>query len=122
MPKFSKVSEERLATCDPRLQKVAREVIKRIDFVVLCGHRGQEAQNEAVAAGKSKLRWPNSLHNRTPAAAMDLAPYPLDWQDTDGFKKLAGVILQVAHELGIAMDWGGNFAHLKDLDHFQLIG
>ncbi len=120
MPKFSKVSELRLSTCDPRLQLVAREAIKRIDFVVLCGHRGQEAQDEAVAQGKSKLRWPHSRHNRTPAAAMDLAPYPLDWQDTDGFKRLAEVILQVARELGVAMEWGGDWPALKDMDHFQL--
>ena len=56
MAKFGKKSRERLATCDPRLQKVFNEVIKHIDCSVLEGHRGEERQNKYSKNIKLKLR------------------------------------------------------------------
>ncbi len=128
MPKLSPKSEERLLTCDQRLQRVAREAIKCFDFAVLTGHRGKEEQNEAFAAGNSKERWPDSKHNSIPSAAFDVAPFPIDWKDSDRFVLLAGCILGIAHTLGIKLrwggDWNGNFKvsdeRFLDLGHFEL--
>lgn len=90
MPILSKVSQERLATCHPRIQAVMSEVIKYEDFVVIEGHRGQEAQDKAFREGKSKLKWPQGKHNTLPSNAIDIAPYPLDWNDYLAFARLAG--------------------------------
>ena len=52
MPKFSKESLDKLATCDARLQKVFNEVIKHVDCTIIEGHRGQETQDEYYRTGK----------------------------------------------------------------------
>jgi len=109
MPKFSALSEQRLATCDHRLQMVLREAIKYVDFTVMCGHRGKQDQEDAFRLGRSKVRWPKSKHNTLPSLAVDIAPYPVDWNDTTRFARLAGYVERIAHELNIKLRWGGDF-------------
>jgi len=128
MPAFSKTSLDRLATCHPKLQAVLNEVIKYEDFVVLEGHRGQEAQDKAFREGKSKLRWPEGKHNTLPSQAVDVAPYPVDWNDSLAFASLAGYVQAVADSMGIAVRWGGDWngngkskdERFLDLVHFEL--
>lgn len=130
MPIFSKASAEKLATCHPKLQTVMNEVIKYEDFVVIEGHRGQEAQDKAYRDGKSKLKWPQGKHNSLPSLAVDIAPYPLDWNDTPGFHRLAQVVLETAESMGIKIrrggDWNENGSskdeRFLDLVHFELKG
>lgn len=118
---FGTRSQAALETCDERLQLVAHRAIQVIDFSVLCGHRGREAQEDAFEGGYSKLRWPHSIHNRLPSQAFDLAPYPISWTKADEWRfiELAGVVLRAAHELGVPLDWG---FHLWgwDMPHFQI--
>ena len=129
MPAFGKVSLERLSTCDPRLQEVLGEAIKYRDFSVLCGHRDEAAQNEAVAKGNSKAPWPTSKHNRLPSLAVDVAPYPIDWTDAGSFALLAGYILRIGDERGVKLryggDWNGNGKtkdeRFLDLPHIELV-
>ena len=120
MPRFSKTSLARLATCHVDLQWVAHEAIREVDFVVLCGHRGEAEQREAFRTGHSKVDWPKSRHNATPSEAMDLAPYPLDWGDRAAFCALAVVVLRVADKLGVPIVWGGSWQAFKDLPHYEL--
>ena len=42
MPRYSKKSKQRLASCDKRLQDVFNEVIKHVDCSILEGHRSKE--------------------------------------------------------------------------------
>ena len=129
MPSFGKTSKEKLASCDPLLQKVANRAILIMDFSVICGHRGKEEQDKAFASGNSKLKWPDGKHNKMPSLAMDLLPYPIDWNDRDRFILLAGIIIGVAHELGVPIRWGGDWnsnyvikdESFQDLGHFELI-
>lgn len=118
-----------LATCDPELQRLVREASKTYDrdFSVNCGHRGEKAQNDAVARGASKTPWPLSKHNSYPALAVDLWVYPLDG-DGDGrpdwgtkpvekerWEHLRAHMLTTAKRLGIkirTISW--------DLPHFEL--
>ena len=95
MPSFSKSSKDKLATCDPRLQKVFNEVIKHWDCTIIFGFRGKEKQNELFNAKpkRSKKRWPNSKHNSSPAKAIDAAPYPVDWEDAERFYAFGGFVL-----------------------------
>lgn len=101
MPSFGPESEKQLATCHPDIQRVLRESIKHVNFSVTCGHRGQEAQDKAFAEGKSKLKWPQGKHNKQPAQAVDVAPYPLDWNDGEAFTFLNGFICGVAASMGV---------------------
>lgn len=127
MAVFSKASEDKLSTCHPDLQKVCYEAIKDFDFMVVCGHRSESDQNKAFSEGKSKLKWPNSRHNSDPSEAVDLAPVEyhngkatIPWNDIEAFRKLAMHILNVANNLGISLEWGGNWPSFKDMVHFQL--
>ena len=67
MPKFSKISRQKLDTCDPRLIQICEAAIKRMDFAVICGHRDKKAQDEAFKGGFSKLKFPRSKHNKMPS-------------------------------------------------------
>lgn len=129
MPTLSKSSLAQLATCDPRLQRVLRYAIQWIDFTVLEGHRDKASQNKAFDEGKSQVRWPNGKHNSLPSRAVDIAPYPIDWNDRERFVLFAGVILGISGMLGIRLRWGGDWNQdwkvkdekFRDLGHFELI-
>jgi peptidoglycan L-alanyl-D-glutamate endopeptidase CwlK len=121
MPKFSKISQERLKTCHPDLQKIMNLAIQEYDFSILCGHRSEAAQNEAFRTGKSKLKYPKSKHNKLPAHAVDIAPYPIDWNNIKRFEALADIVLRIAEEQGIKIRWGGHFKGGWDKPHFEII-
>lgn len=134
MPAFSKTSEAKLTTCDVRLQKLFREVIKHIDCTIIEGHRGKEAQNAAVKAGNSTLLYPNGNHNAFPSKAVDVAPCPVNWDVTDpeNIKKwfyFIGFVAATAKSMGINIrcgaDWNGNLvfndSKLIDLPHFEIV-
>ena len=118
MYSFGSSSRKRLETCDPRLIELAEEAIKYIDFSVICGHRTQEEQNNAVHSGFSKVEYPNSKHNSIPSKAMDLAPYPIDWENTTRFAFLMGTIKGIALSKGIKVRFGGDWDSDGDItDH-----
>jgi peptidoglycan L-alanyl-D-glutamate endopeptidase CwlK len=100
---------------------VLEEAIKHTDFTVLCGHRGREEQDRAFAEGRSKLRYPSSRHNKMPSRAVDVAPWPIDWQDERAFEQLAIHILAAASALGIKIRWGGLWRNFSDKPHYELI-
>jgi hypothetical protein len=120
MPSFGKTSKERLATCHPDIQRLMNEVIKRVDITILCGHRGEVEQNAAFKNHTSQLKWPRGKHNKTPALAVDIAPYPVDWDDEPGFYSLAVIVKCIAMELKIPIKWGGDWESFKDLPHYEL--
>ena len=129
MPEFSEKSYERLVTCHYLLKDICSEVIKTYDFTVLEGYRSNERQEELFRQGKSKLRAGESKHNRDPSHAVDIAPYPIDWNDLNRFYLLAGFMFQAATEFDAKLrwggDWNGNWDHTDqsffDLPHFELV-
>ena len=128
MPRFGKRSLGRLETCDERLQKIFKEVVKGFDCTVIEGHRGKEKQNKAFDEGKSKLRYPKGNHNKVPSTAVDVAPYPIDWSDRDRFHYFAGYVLGIAKMMGHTIRFGGDWDmdtqvkdnNFDDLVHFEL--
>lgn len=52
--------------------------------------------------------------------AVDLAPYPIDWNDAARFKALAVLMKQAAQAEGVAIEWGGDWTTTKDLPHFEM--
>ena len=128
MPKFGKRSKNALHSCDERLIKVFDEVIKTVDCSVLEGHRGQSKQDKYYEEGKSKVKYPSGRHNKLPSMAVDVAPYPIDWNDRERFHLFAGFVLGIAKSMGINLRWGGdwdsdwqvNDNRFDDFPHFEL--
>ena len=117
---LSSLSRKRLATCHVDLISVVMLAAERIAIAVLAGHRSEIDQRAAFANGFSKLDWPKSEHNSLPSRAVDLAPLPLDWQDVAAFERMAKTVKMAAAELGVAIEWGGDWERLVDRPHFQL--
>lgn len=126
MPKFSARSLKNLEQCHPLLQLLMYEAIKVTDFSVICGFRGEREQNEAYDRGNSKLKWPQSKHNQTPSLAVDIVPYPIDWNDERRFRTLGTVVKEIWAQLpeekkeGWSLSWGGDWKTFKDFPHFEL--
>jgi peptidoglycan L-alanyl-D-glutamate endopeptidase CwlK len=119
MPYFSSKSRVQLDTCCASLQLIMDEAIKYYDFSITCGYRGEIDQNKAFNDGKSELKFPHSKHNVYPSRAVDIAPYPIDWEDINRFYKLSGIIETIAQQNNINIRWGGNW-NSKDYVHFEL--
>lgn len=120
MAAFSARSKRHLESCHQDLQDLFNEVIKRRDCTILEGQRDEETQNRYWDEGKSQLQYPHSFHNRNPSLAVDAAPYPIDWKDINRFHEFAGYVKRVAEEMGIDIEWGGDWPNFKDLPHWQL--
>lgn len=119
---FGKRSLSALATCHPALQAVAHRALElsAVDFTVTEGHRGRAAQEAAFAAKKSKAHFGESFHNFIPSRALDVVPYPVDWDDVRKFREIALAFDQAARELGVVLRWGGDFESFRDYPHFEI--
>ena len=128
MPRFSSKSKSKLDTCDKRLVKLFKEVVKKYDCTIIEGYRGKERQNEAYRKGNSKVKYPNGKHNQNPSIAVDVAPYPIDWTDRDRFHYFCGYVLCIASQMGLNIRWGGDWDQdtqtkdnrFDDLVHFEI--
>lgn len=118
----------KLNTCDLRLVALFKEVIKGYDCTVLDGMRDKARQNRLFKEGKSKVKYPNSRHNMNPSCAVDVAPYPIDWDAEESFYHFAGYVQGIADAMGIKIRWGGDWDEdndlydqsFNDLVHFEL--
>lgn len=113
-------SLQRLAGVHPDLIRVMKRAIEitPIDFTVLEGLRSRERQRQLVAKGASKTM--NSRH--ITGHAVDIAPLvngkvSWDWQY---YHPLAAAVKQAAREVGVIVEWGGDWAKFKDGPHWQL--
>ena len=105
------------------LQAVARRAIelckeRGLDFICTDGCRTFEEQRHFVATGKSKTM--NSRH--LGGLAIDVAAYKngkCEYEFEDQ-KELWLVFKEAADELGIPIEWGGNWKNFKDTPHIQL--
>jgi peptidoglycan L-alanyl-D-glutamate endopeptidase CwlK len=129
MPKFGRTSKKRLVTCKEDLQILFNEVVKHFDCSVLVGYRGRNEQDTAYESGHSKVKWPNGKHNSNPSLAVDVAPYPIDWDDRERFIYFGGFVKGCAYQLGLPLRWGGDWDNdsqlsdnkFDDLVHFELV-
>ena len=129
MPKFGRTSKKRLVTCKEDLQVLFNEVVKHFDCSVLVGYRGRNEQDTAYESGHSKVKWPNGKHNSNPSLAVDVAPYPIDWDDRERFIYFGGFVKGCAYQLGLPLRWGGDWDNdsqlsdnkFDDLVHFELV-
>ncbi len=127
--KFGDASMRNLSEAHPELQRLFYEVIKYYNCSVIEGHRPRDEQDKLFREGKSKVQWPNSKHNSKPSMAVDVVPYPIDWNDTKQFYHFCGFVMATATQLGIKIraghDWDGDKSFkdqtFHDLPHFELI-
>jgi len=128
MPKFGSTSKKRLSTCEKDLQLLFKEVVRGFDCTIVCGYRGEEAQNEAYKRGNSKVKYPHGRHNANPSRAVDVTPYPVDWNDRERQTLFAGFVIGIARGMGINLRWGGDWDQdwqvkdnmFDDFPHFEI--
>ena len=129
MNEFSQQSLAKLKSCEPDLQELFHHVLQLHDCTITDGHRNEVEQNEYFRTGKSKVQYPDSKHNIFPSRAVDVAPYPIDWNDTKRFYYFAGLVKASASILGIEIRWGGDWDSDNDLNdqtfmdlvHYELL-
>ena len=129
---LSQKSLDRLKGVDERLIKVVKRAIELspIDFMVLEGVRTKEqcminygkgrTASQCSAKGvpakyaqpsAAKVTWLNNpfASKHVGGKAVDLVPYPVDWQDLKKFDAIAKAMLQAAKELGVTIRWGADW-------------
>lgn len=127
MPSFSDTSKAKLATCHPDLRRLFNEVVKGFDCTIVEGYRNKEKQ-DSLYPRFTQVKFPNSKHNVQPSNAVDVVPYPIDWDDHHRMYYFAGYVTGVAERLGISVRWGGDWDtdtevsdnSFNDLVHFEL--
>ena len=105
MYKFGRKSKERLKGVDARLVNVLNELIKIMDVTIIEGLRSEERQKELLAKGATKVKYSKHMEGK----AVDLAPYPIDWENRDGFHYMGGMVRGIGKQLGINIRWGGDW-------------
>lgn len=117
--KLSKRSRDNLQGVHPDLVRVVERAIEitEVDFVVIEGLRTPARQAELVKAGASQTQ--NSRH--LTGHAVDLAAWvgTVRW-DWPLYPRIAAAVKQAAKELGVPIEWGGDWTSFKDGPHFQL--
>ena len=120
MPKFSKSSKDKLQTCHDDLILLFNAVIEEHDCSVLEGHRRMERQKKLFREGTTKTLASN--HLSMPSKAVDVMPYPIQWDDIEGQHMFATAVFSKAMEMGIRVRWGGSFKSFYDAPHWEIIG
>lgn len=156
MPAFSQRSVERMKGLHPKLVAVLKRAIQKFDFTVLEGVRSDEqcyinfgkgrTAAQCIAGkcpakyaqpGVPKVTWLghalSSNHRAKPDGfghAVDIAPYPVDFNDIGRFDAMAKVIFAAAKAEGVKVRWGydwdqdGKLREKGETDgpHFELVG
>jgi peptidoglycan LD-endopeptidase CwlK len=121
MRRFSERSKRNLQGVHPDLVAVMQKALQEapLDFAVIEGLRTHSRQRELVDRGASKTM--NSRH--LTGHAVDIVPLDhngnISW-DWPLYHKLAPAVKKAAAELGVKIEWGGDWRSFKDGPHWQL--
>lgn len=118
--KLSQRSKDRLQGVHPDLVKVVERAIQltTVDFAITEGLRTMARQNELLAKGATKTLKSRHLTGH----AVDLVAWvggEARW-DWPLYYKIADAMKAAAKQLGIPLEWGGDWRTFKDGPHFQL--
>jgi len=116
--KLGSRSLQNLSGVHPDLVAVVKRAIQitEVDFTVIEGIRNINRQRELVRKGASKTM--NSRH--LTGHAVDMVPWPVDWDDLERFEIMSKTMKQAAEELDIPIVWGGDWSSFYDGPHFEL--
>lgn len=137
--KLSKKSLDKLEGVHPKMVAVVKRAIElsKQDFLVLEGVRTPARQKELYAQGRTKpgqkVTWTlTSNHFVNPKTgfghAVDLVPYPVDWETLSKFDEVSKAMFAAAKELGTPIRWGADWDRdgkprergESDSPHFEL--
>ena len=131
MAKFGKASLSKLEFVHPDLIRLFSEVVKDFDCKIIEGWRSVARQRQLFTAGKTRIDGVKKLgkHNYMPSLAVDVTPYPIDWNNYKRHREFAAFVMEKAKELGVRVRWGGDWdgdgdttdQTFNDLVHFELI-
>ena len=120
--RFSALSRSRLKGVHPDLIRVVDRalMLSSVDFMVIEGVRTPERQRALYAQGRTKpgriVTWTRRSRHLVQADgfghAVDLAPYPLDWEGPARFPKfdaIARAMFAAADDLNVAVRWGADW-------------
>jgi len=122
---LSQKSLTKLEGAHPDLVRVVKRAaaLSSIDFTVLEVLRTVARQKELVASGASKTMKSRYLPGANGKShAVDIAPLEggqVSWAWPLYFK-LAPIIKQAAKEVGVPIEWGGDWKSFRDGPHWQL--
>lgn len=116
--KLGKRSLQSLSGVHPDMVAVVKRAIEvtEQDFTVIEGIRNINRQRELYNAGKSTTM--NSRH--ITGHAVDMVPWPVDWNDLERFEVMSEAMKTAAEELDIPIVWGGDWKSFYDAPHFEL--
>ena len=143
MYKLSKRSLTNLQGVNTNLVKVVQRAIEitKQDFMVTEGLRSREQCCINYGKGRtaqqctqkgvpakyaqpniSKVTWLNNpfASKHAQGRAVDLVPYPVDWNDLAKFRLIAEAMKQAAKELNVSINWCGDWQKTKDYPHFEV--
>ena len=112
MYRFGKKSKERLKGVDSNLIKVLNELIKIMDVTIIEGVRSKERQEQLLAQGKTKTKYSKHITGK----AVDLAPYPINWEDREMFHYMGGMLRGLGKAMGVNIRWGGDWDSDGDIN------
>lgn len=122
---LSQKSLTKLEGAHPDLVKIIKRAaaLSPIDFTVLEVLRTPARQKELVAKGASKTMKSRHLPGADgKSRAVDIAPMDggqISWA-WPIYHRLAPIIKQAAKEVGVPIEWGGDWRTFKDGPHWQL--
>lgn len=111
---LGKTSLARLTGVDPKLVNIVKRAIEisEVDFTVLEGVRTLARQRELYAQGRTTpgkiVTW-TMKSKHIEGKAVDLVPYPLDWNDLSKFDKIKHAMFRAAAEQGVNIRWGADW-------------
>lgn len=103
------------------LCRVVQQAIRHttVDFTIIEGVRLLERQKILFEAGKSKTMKSRHLTGH----AVDLAAWrdnQIFWEPWSLYEEIAKAMKRSANDLGVPIEWGGDWKSFKDGVHFQL--
>jgi peptidoglycan L-alanyl-D-glutamate endopeptidase CwlK len=111
-------SLQSLSGVHPDMVAVVKRAIEitEQDFTVIEGIRNVNRQRALLKAGKSTTM--NSRH--ITGHAVDMVPWPVDWNDLKRFEVVSEAMKAAAEELEVSIVWGGDWKSFYDGPHFEL--
>jgi len=119
---------------NPSLVAVVKRAIEITtqDFVVIEGLRTQARQDELWAQGRTKpgpiVTWTKDASSHGTGRAVDICPYPVDWNDLKKFDAISKAMFAAAEDIGVTLRWGADWDQdgkprergESDSPHFEL--
>lgn len=126
---LNKASLAKLNKVHPDMVKVVQRTAQMINdpefgFIITCGIRTLEDQRFLMAKGATRTMKSRHLPGKSNGLshAVDFAVTlngKVKW-DWPLYAKLSKIVKQAARDVGVTIEWGGDWASFKDGPHYQL--